>query len=115
MQSSKIDSEPRFIHAILDWPPTWFLARLLLVGAYLVGAIVKLLDWDAAVAEQVHFGMSPPALWAGLTIIVELVGPALILNGRFVWLGAGMPRGFPKFAAMVANNLSQLSLENTLS
>jgi uncharacterized membrane protein YphA (DoxX/SURF4 family) len=104
MQSRKPDPEPRFVHIILDWPPTWFLARLLLVGAYLVGAVVKLLDWDAAVAEQVHFGMSPPALWAGLTIIVELVGPALILIGRFVWLGAGMLGVFTMLAAIVANN-----------
>ena len=35
------DTEPRPIHAILDWPPTWFVARLLLVGAYLVGGLLE--------------------------------------------------------------------------
>ncbi|MDF8331710.1 DoxX family protein [Novosphingobium cyanobacteriorum] len=97
------DGEPRLIHAILDWPPTWFVARLLLVGAYLIGGIAKLTDWGCAVAEQAHFGMNPPALWAGLTIAVEVIGPLLILVGRFVWLGAGMLGVFTLLAAFVAN------------
>ena len=95
--------DPRFVDAILDWRPTWFLARLLLVGAYLLGGLVKLADWQGAVAEQAHFGMHPPALWAALTIAVELVGPMLILTGRWVWLGAGMLGVFTLLAAFTAN------------
>jgi uncharacterized membrane protein YphA (DoxX/SURF4 family) len=95
--------DPRFVDAVLDWRPTWFLARLALVGAYLLGGLVKLSDWPAAVAEQAHFGMHPPALWAALTIAVELIGPVLILAGRLVWLGAGMLGVFTLLAAFVAN------------
>lgn len=95
--------DPRFVDAILDWQPTWFLARLLLVGAYLLGGLVKLTDWPGAVAEQVHFGMHPPALWAALTIAVELIGPLLILVGRWIWLGAGMLGVFTLLAAFTAN------------
>ncbi|WP_421836768.1 DoxX family protein [Novosphingobium sp.] len=98
-----MDPEPRAVHALLDWPPVWFVARLLLVGAYAVGALAKLTDWPGAVAEQAHFGMSPPALWAGLTIAVEIVGPLLILTGRLVWLGAGMLGVFTLLAALKAN------------
>ncbi len=94
---------PRFVGAILDWRWTGFLARLALVGAYLLGGIVKASDWTAAIAEQAHFGMSPPALWAALTIAVEIVGPLLILSGRLVWLGAGMLGVFTLFAAITAN------------
>ncbi len=94
---------PRFVAAILGWRGTGFLARLALVGAYLVGGVGKAGDWSAAVAEQAHFGMQPPALWAALTIAVELVGPVLILSGRFVWLGAGMPGVFTLLAAIIAN------------
>ncbi|MFV4725636.1 DoxX family membrane protein, partial [Mycobacterium tuberculosis] len=54
-------------------------------------------------AEQAQFGMHPPALWAGLTIAVELIGPVLILAGRLVWLGAGMLGLFTVLAAGVAN------------
>jgi uncharacterized membrane protein YphA (DoxX/SURF4 family) len=42
-------------------------------------------------------------LWAVLTIAVELVGSALILAGRWVWLGAGMLGVFTALAALVAN------------
>jgi uncharacterized membrane protein YphA (DoxX/SURF4 family) len=95
--------DPRFVDAILDWRWTALLARLALVGAYLLGGIVKLTDWPAAVAEQAHFGMHPPVLWAALTIVVELVGPALILSGRLVWLGAAVLGGFTLLAAITAN------------
>ena len=96
-------NDARFVDAILDWRPTWFLARLALVGAYLLGGIVKLNDWPAAIAEQAHFGMAPPAVWAALTIGIELIGPTLILTGRFVWLGAGMLGVFTLLAAFTAN------------
>ena len=97
------DRAPRFVVTILDWPATWFLARLALVGAYLLGGLVKLANFPTAIAEQAHFGMTPPAFWAALTIAVELIGPALILAGRWVWLGAGMLGVFTAFAAITAN------------
>ena len=92
-----------FVDAVLGWRWTGFLARLALVGAYLLGGIVKASDWTAAVAEQAHFGMSPHALWAALTIAIEIVGPLLILSGRSVWFGAGMLGVFTLFAAITAN------------
>ena len=95
--------DPRFVDAVLDWRWTGFLARLALVGAYLLGGIVKLFDFPAAVAEQAHFGMHPPGVWAVLTIAIELIGPLLILSGRLVWLGAGMLGVFTVLAAFTAN------------
>lgn len=95
--------DPRFVEAILSWPWTGFIARLLLVSAYLLGGVVKLTDWRGAVAEQAHFGLNPPALFAALTIAVELVGSLLILFKRLVWLGAGMLGVFTGFAALTAN------------
>lgn len=96
-------TDPRLIHRILEWPSVWLLARLLLVSAYLIGAAAKLGDWPGAVAEQVHFGMSPPAFCAALTVAVEIAGPLLILTGRLVWLGAGMLGVFTLLAAFKAN------------
>lgn len=94
----------RALSASLGSQAAWFLARLLLVSAYLVGGIAKLADWPAAMAEQAHFGMTPPAFWAALTIAVELIGAGLILLGRAVWLGAGLLGGFTLLAAVVAND-----------
>lgn len=94
---------PRFVAMILEWPATALIARLALVGPYLLGGIAKLIDWRGAVAEQAHFGVQPAALFAAITIAVELLGPALILANRFVWLGAGMLGVFTLSAAIVAN------------
>jgi uncharacterized membrane protein YphA (DoxX/SURF4 family) len=96
-------ADPRFVDRILDWPATWLAARVALCGAYLIGGVVKLSDWQAAVAEQAGFGIHPASVSAAATIAVELVGPVLILSGRLVWLGAGMLGVFTAFAAIVAN------------
>lgn len=94
---------PRWVAAVLDWPQTAPLARLALVSAYLLGAVVKTADFPGAVAEQAHFGMAPPAFWAVATIAVEIVGPLLILTRRWLWLGAGMLGVFTLLAAIKAN------------
>ncbi|WP_322965358.1 DoxX family protein [Sphingomonas fuzhouensis] len=96
-------ANPACVQAIVQNRAAWFAARLALCGAYLLGGVVKLTDWPGAVAEQAHFGMSSPAIWAALTIAVELVGSLLILTGRFVWLGAGMLGVFTALAALTAN------------
>lgn len=94
---------PRPIATLLDARATFFLARLALVSAYILGGVVKAMDFPAAVAEQAHFGLSPPALFAGLTILVELLGSALLMSRRWVWLGAGMLGVFTGLAAIIAN------------
>lgn len=94
---------PGPVAAILDAPVTFVLARLALVSAYVLGGVVKALDFPTAVAEQAHFGLSPPALFAGLTIVVELLGSALVMTRRWVWLGAGMLGVFTGLAAITAN------------
>ena len=99
----RAERNPRFVDAVLDWRWTSLVARLVLVSAFVLGAIVKLSDWPAAVTEQAQYGMSPPALWSALTIAVEIVGPLLILSGRLVWLGTGMLGVFTFLAALTAN------------
>lgn len=100
---STLSSTPRFVQAMLDWRGASLIARLALSSAYLLGGIVKLSDFPGAVAEQAHFHMPYPALFAIMTIGVELIGPALILSGRMVWLGAGMLGVFTLLAAITAN------------
>jgi uncharacterized membrane protein YphA (DoxX/SURF4 family) len=94
---------PGWIAAILSWP--WLLpaARIALVSAFLIGGIVKLSDFQGAIAEQEHFGLRPGWLWATATIAVELGGSALVMLGRWVWLGAG-GLGILTAVAMLAAN-----------
>ncbi|MGO4712611.1 DoxX family protein [Bradyrhizobium sp. 2TAF24] len=97
------DMTPRFVDAILRWRGTPVVARVALASAYLIGGITKLADFSAAVAEQEHFGLTPGWLWASLAIAVELVGSALVISGRLVWLGAGGLGVLTAVAMLTAN------------
>ena len=54
--------------------------------------------------EQAHFGLTQPALWAAMTIAVEVAGSLMVLFDRLTWLGAGMLGVFTILAAFVAND-----------
>jgi uncharacterized membrane protein YphA (DoxX/SURF4 family) len=95
---------PRWVAAILSWPWLWPLARLALVSAFLIGGIQKLVDFPAAVAEQAHLGLQPAWLWAAAAILVELGGSALVIFGRWVWLGAGSLGVLTAVAMLTAND-----------
>jgi uncharacterized membrane protein YphA (DoxX/SURF4 family) len=101
--------DPRWVDTVLDWRWTWLVARIGLSRAYLLGGLTKLLDFPAAVAEQEHFGLHPGWLWASLAIVVELVGPILLISGRFVWLGAGALGVLTFIASVLANDFWNMS------
>jgi uncharacterized membrane protein YphA (DoxX/SURF4 family) len=95
---------PRWVSAILDWRLVRVAARIALTSAYLLGGLTKLFNFAAAIAEQESFGLHPGWLWASLTILVELIGSALVISGRLVWLGAGALGVLTAIASLVANN-----------
>ncbi len=95
---------PGWVDAILDVPGIWLLARIALASAYVLGGLTKLFDFPGAVAEQAHFGLHPAAVWAGVTIAVELGASVLVITGRWVWLGAGALGVLTGVASLVANN-----------
>jgi uncharacterized membrane protein YphA (DoxX/SURF4 family) len=99
----KIDT-PRWVAAILSLPWLLPISRAALVSAFLIGGIQKLIDFPAAVAEQAHFGLQPAWLWAAAAIVVELGGSALVILGRFVWLGAGGLGVLTAIAMLTANS-----------
>jgi uncharacterized membrane protein YphA (DoxX/SURF4 family) len=101
MRNLKTD-DPVWVDAILDWKWTWLIARTLMVGLFVVSGVMKLLNFSEARVEHEAFGLHPAALWAGLTIAVQLVAPALIIAGRFVWLGAGALAVFTALTAFLA-------------
>ena len=63
-------------------------ALLLLCAAYLQGGLAKAFDFDGAVAEMQHFGLQPAGVLAPAVIVLELGASALVLGGRWRWLGA---------------------------
>lgn len=102
-----VDS-PSWVAALLRQPWVMPLVRICLVSAYLIGGVAKLMHFDAAVAEQVHFGLHPGWLWATLAIFVEIAGSLCVIFNRFTWLGAGALAGLTGVAMLVANDFWRL-------
>ncbi|MBU9259498.1 DoxX family protein [Burkholderia multivorans] len=94
---------PAWIRVLLAQPWVGPLVRLALVSAFLIGGVNKALHFDDALAEQAHFGLHPPALWAALAIVVEIGGSLCVVFRRFVWIGAGA-LGVLTFVAMLVAN-----------
>jgi uncharacterized membrane protein YphA (DoxX/SURF4 family) len=58
--------------AVFVAPWVRWIALLALCAAYLQGSINEATDFDAAIAEMNHFGLSPAAPLALATIVLEL-------------------------------------------
>lgn len=101
-------NSPSWVEMLLRQPWVMPLVRIGLVSAYLVGGVSKLLHFDAAVAEQVHFGLQPGWLWAGLAIFIELAGSVCVIANRFTWLGARGLAALTLVAMLLANNFWRL-------
>ena len=100
---------PQLFQAILEWQWTWPIARFALVVYYLVSGLSKIANFRGAVAEMAQADMPAPAAMALLTIFVELAGSALVLIGRWVWLGAGMLGVFTAIGAVTAHAFWKVS------
>jgi uncharacterized membrane protein YphA (DoxX/SURF4 family) len=97
-------SSPAWIRSLLAQPWVAPLVRLALVSAYLIGGVNKALNFDSAIAEQAHFGLHPPAVWAALAVAVEIVGSLCVVFRRYTWLGAGGLAVLTIVAMVVAND-----------
>ena len=91
-------------------PAVRWLALLLLCAAYLQGGLNKAMDFNAAIAEMNHFGLSPAAPLAIAVIVLELGASTLILTGVLRWLGALSLAGFTLMATFVANRFWELGM-----
>ena len=99
MQTSALSrlARPVFGTHAIRW-----LAYLGLCAAYLQGGLNKLMDFQGAVGEMTHFGLSPAPLLAGLVIALELGASIMILSGKLRWLGALALAAFTLMATFVA-------------
>jgi len=88
---------------ILAAPVLRWVALLGLCAAYLQGGFDRAAEFSDAIAEMNHFGLSPAAPLASVTIVVDIVASILILAGVYRWLGALALASFTFFATFVAN------------
>ncbi|MDB5414635.1 MAG: DoxX [Rubritepida sp.] len=96
------------LQALLTSPVIRFLALLALCSAYIQGGLNKLLDWQGALGEAMHFGLPWPAAIAAATIVTELLASALILSGKARWFGALWLAAFTLVATFVANRFWEM-------
>ncbi len=95
---------PRWVLATLRAPGVSLAGRLLLTSAYWTSGLQKLFSFDAATAEATALGLPAPTLTAALIIIVQLAGSAaVIVAGRWTWLGAGALGIFTLLATLIAH------------
>jgi uncharacterized membrane protein YphA (DoxX/SURF4 family) len=92
----------------LATPAVRWLALLGLCAAYLQGGIVKLTNIHGAVAEMIHFGISPAMPFAIAVIALELIASVAILTGYWRWLGALALGAFTVAATFMANRYWEL-------
>lgn len=94
---------PSPIAALLDARGFGILARALLTLPYWTSGYAKLFDLSGALAEAAHFGLQPAWLTVAATILVQIVGSALLIAGRAAWLGAGALGVFTAWATLIAH------------
>jgi transmembrane protein len=98
------DVVPSFVHIILRARASGLFARALLTSPFWTSGLLKLIDLQGTTSEVAHFGLPFPAAVASLTIIVQLLGSALVIHGRqWTWLGAGALGVFTFWATMLAH------------
>jgi uncharacterized membrane protein YphA (DoxX/SURF4 family) len=97
------------LRPIIGAPAARWVALLGLCASYLQGGFNKLTDFSRGIAEMQHFGLSPPAPLAVVTIVLELGASVLILAGIYRWIGALALAGFTLMATFIANRFWQMA------
>jgi uncharacterized membrane protein YphA (DoxX/SURF4 family) len=87
----------------LTTPAVHWLALLGLCAAYLQGGLQKIWNFQGAVAESTHFGLTPAVPITVAVIVLELGASLAILSGRGRWLGALLLALFTLAATFLAN------------
>ena len=80
---------PNLIQALLTNRGVAFAARVILTFPFWGSGLDKLINFSGGVAEMRQFGLEPAVLFNIAVFTTQLVGSALIISGRSVWLGAG--------------------------
>ncbi|MBE9606065.1 DoxX family protein [Acetobacteraceae bacterium H6797] len=99
---------PAPIASLLESRGLFILGRVLLCVPFFLSGFAKLFDFSAATAEMAHFGLNPPAFFAVATIITQLGGSALVISGRYAWLGAGAMAVFTLLTIPIAHDFWNL-------
>jgi uncharacterized membrane protein YphA (DoxX/SURF4 family) len=95
---------------LLTAPWVYTAAMIALCSAYIQGPIVKILDFQGAIGEMLHFGLQPAPAFAVFVIVFELSMSALVIFGIYRWFGAVALAVFTLMASFLALRFWQLPL-----
>lgn len=80
---------PGFVAAILEARATAIATRVLLTFMFWGSGLGLLANFGESVEIFASLGFAQPALVVIATAATQLIGSALVISGRYVWLGAG--------------------------
>lgn len=106
----------RFRHRALPRSVSLRLLCLLLSFPFLMSGLAKIFDWNNTISAMTHVHLSPPATFAVATILVELLGSAMLIVGPYKWLGAIALSSFTALTIPVAHHYwNQVGTERMIS
>ena len=79
------------------------IARLCLAIVFLYSGVDKLWHWRSSIEEVKSEGLPWPAVFAGATVVTQLVGGCLVATGLLAWLGALFLAGFTVAATVLGH------------
>lgn len=81
----------------------FLIARLCLAAVFLYSGFDKLWHWRSSIEEVKGDGLPRPAVFAGATVLTQLVGGCLVAIGLLAWLGALLLAGFTVAATLLGH------------
>ncbi|KQY89796.1 DoxX family protein [Brevundimonas sp. Root1423] len=96
-------ASPRLIAALLEAPGVALIGRILLTSPFWISGLLKLADFQSAVAEASHFGLQPAVPAALAVILLQIGGSLAVIVGRGAWVGAGALGVFTVLANVVGH------------
>lgn len=95
---------PGFVAAILEAPATALVTRILLTFVFWASGLGLLANFGESVEIFASLGFAQPALVVIATAATQIIGSALVISGRYVWLGAGALGVFTFLTILLVHN-----------
>lgn len=95
---------PGFVAAVLEAPATAVVTRILLTFVFWGSGLGLVANFGESVEIFASLGFAQPALVVIATVATQFIGSALVISGRYVWLGAGALGVFTFLTILLVHN-----------
>jgi transmembrane protein len=103
-----------WVEAFLSNRAVAIAARVLLTFPFWGSGLDKLINFQGGVAEMAMFGLQPAPAFNIAVLTTQLVGSALVISGRYSWLGAGMLGVFTALTIPIVHRFWMLDGEHAI-